>query len=412
MWSSDIGEDAAPDGYLMRTLDSGSVVRVVFAALLLSVAGAAQGQLLPAPLYAVTDLGSLSFEEESMAWAINDAGVVVGYSGSQAFRWEDGVISELPALNGQVSRAFGINENGLIVGELEIEFGIYHAFKLDGETVHDLGTLGGMHSVAYGINIHGHVVGQSRATGNVTHAFFHDGTEMIDLGTLGGTFSVAYAINDSGVIVGQSQTESYDFHSFRWEDGVMTDIGEAGGDYNLAQAINNEGIIAGSGNVDGSPFHAVRWDDPGTLVDLGDLGRSPSEGYGINEDGHVVGYSDRPLRHPGLNAFIHRGDIMRDLTEMIDPTNGWKLDVAQDINNRGRIVGYGVLNDIQVRAFLAIPLPICRADFNDDGVVNTLDFIGFLNAYNIQDIKADFNGDEVVNTLDFIGFLNAYNGGC
>ena len=103
---------------------------------------------------------------------------------------------------------------------------------------------------------------------------------------------------------------------------------------------------------------------------------------------------------------------MRDLTEMIVRDNGWKLDVAQDINNRGRIVGYGVLNDIPVRAFLATPLPICRADFNDDGVVNTMDFIGFLNAYNIQDIKADFNGDNVINTLDFIGFLNAFNEGC
>lgn len=54
----------------------------------------------------------------------------------------------------------------------------------------------------------------------------------------------------------------------------------------------------------------------------------------------------------------------------------------------------------------------CQADFNSDGIVNTLDFIGFLNAYNTGDDRADFNGDGVVNTLDFIGFLNAYNEGC
>lgn len=396
----------------MRTSVLDHVFSGVCSALLLSAAASGQGPVLPAPAYAVTDLGSLSFEDESMAWAINDAGVVVGYSGSQAFRWEDGVMSELTALNGRVCRAFGINENGLIVGEMEIEFGIYHAFLLDGETLYDLGTLGGMHSVGYGINIHGHVVGQSKVAGNQTHAFVHNGTEMIDLGTLGGVFSVAYAINDSGVIVGQSMTSTNKYHAFVWEDGVMTDIGQDGRDYNLAQAINNERIIAGSGYVDSATYHAVRWDAPGTMVDLGDLGRAPSEAYGINEVGHVVGYSDKPLRHPGLNAFIHRGDIMRDLTEMISRDENWMLDVAQDINNKGRIVGYGVFNDIQVRAFMLTPLPICRADFNDDGVVNTLDFIAFLNAYNVQDASADFNGDGVVNTLDFIEFLNAYSEGC
>ncbi len=54
----------------------------------------------------------------------------------------------------------------------------------------------------------------------------------------------------------------------------------------------------------------------------------------------------------------------------------------------------------------------CEADFNNDGVVNTLDFIAFLNAFTSGDVKADFNGDGVVNTLDFIAFLNAFTAGC
>lgn len=55
---------------------------------------------------------------------------------------------------------------------------------------------------------------------------------------------------------------------------------------------------------------------------------------------------------------------------------------------------------------------LCPADFNNDGIVNTLDFIAYLNAYNVGDPRADMNGDGVVNTLDFIAFLNAYNEGC
>lgn len=54
----------------------------------------------------------------------------------------------------------------------------------------------------------------------------------------------------------------------------------------------------------------------------------------------------------------------------------------------------------------------CPADFNNDGIVNTLDFLDFLNAYNASDPAADFNSDGTVNTLDFLMFLNAFNLGC
>lgn len=54
----------------------------------------------------------------------------------------------------------------------------------------------------------------------------------------------------------------------------------------------------------------------------------------------------------------------------------------------------------------------CPADFNGDTVVNTLDFVAFLNAFVSQDASADFNGDTVVNTLDFVAFLNAFVAGC
>ncbi len=54
----------------------------------------------------------------------------------------------------------------------------------------------------------------------------------------------------------------------------------------------------------------------------------------------------------------------------------------------------------------------CPADFNGDTVVNTLDFVAFLNAFVAQDGAADFNGDTVVNTLDFVAFLNAFVAGC
>jgi len=54
----------------------------------------------------------------------------------------------------------------------------------------------------------------------------------------------------------------------------------------------------------------------------------------------------------------------------------------------------------------------CRADFNGDGEVNTLDVLAFLNAWAAGDPSADFNGDGVINTLDVLAFLNAWAAGC
>ncbi|MCW5776121.1 MAG: S8 family serine peptidase [Phycisphaeraceae bacterium] len=56
--------------------------------------------------------------------------------------------------------------------------------------------------------------------------------------------------------------------------------------------------------------------------------------------------------------------------------------------------------------------PSCKADCNGDTVVDTLDFICFLNAFNSGGSYADFNGDTVIDTLDFIAFLNAFTAGC
>jgi|GEM_PF-2297641 len=57
-------------------------------------------------------------------------------------------------------------------------------------------------------------------------------------------------------------------------------------------------------------------------------------------------------------------------------------------------------------------MPWCIADFNRDGVVNTLDVLAFLNAYAAGDASADINRDGVINTLDVLAFLNAYTAGC
>ncbi len=77
-----------------------------------------------------------------------------------------------------------------------------------------------------------------------------------------------------------------------------------------------------------------------------------------------------------------------------------------------RIGGAGGERGFYVLSVGEIVPNTCYADFNQDGVLNTLDFLMFLNAWTAQENAADFNDDGVVNTLDVLAYLNAYNAGC
>ena len=123
----------------------------------------------------------------------------------------------------------------------------------------DLGTLGGLNSHAYGINNNGYVVGRSQFRSNnaAYHAFLYDGANMTDLGTLGGTNSHAEAINDLNQVVGCSLIfGSSDWHAFIYESGNLLDLNtlipsDSGWVLERAYDINNSGQIVGFGSING-----------------------------------------------------------------------------------------------------------------------------------------------------------------
>jgi probable HAF family extracellular repeat protein len=123
-----------------------------------------------------TDLGTLG-GDMSMADAINSHGVVVGLSltaGTQtspdgpvhAFVYQNGTMTDLtPALGFNWSRAYGINSQGVIVGDMSSSFyGPWHAFMLVNGQATDLNSLlppqsGWTLVAATGINDLGQIVG-------------------------------------------------------------------------------------------------------------------------------------------------------------------------------------------------------------------------------------------------------------
>ena len=210
----------------------------------------------------------LDLGPNTVANDLNNAGQVVGHSGpagaERAFRWQDGILTDLGTLGGSTSSATAINDAGQIAGISLTATGESAAFLWQSGVMYDIGALGG----ATDINRSGQVAvtgpWQTYATlWTPTTANGATGS-LQSLGALPPdyygqyesvwTYSVAAGVNDLGTVVGSSLTVhsyadefgGYFFETsqgFLWSDGVMEGLPELPG----ATAINNAGQIVGNG---------------------------------------------------------------------------------------------------------------------------------------------------------------------
>ena len=304
--------------------------------------------------YVVEDLGALAGDTSSVALAINADGDVVGWSmgqaGTRAFLYTKahGMVA-LPGLPDKPqSVARDINDAGVIVGSANAGgTDLGHAVLWsDGSVVQDLGTLGtGFYSEAWGVNNLGQVVGWSYTneghglTG--VHGFLYSEKEgLIDLTPESDTGS-ALDINDAGQVTGY-KTAFGGYHAFRWQGGTFVDLGVLPGfAYSFGWAINASGQVAGnSTSGSGNSERFVRYTDGGGLQNLGGAGEH-NVGWGINAWGTVVGTRGQSQSR----AVLHRdAGGLQDLDTLIDPSLGWVLLGANDINDKGQIVGYAFNN--------------------------------------------------------------------
>ena len=146
---------------------------------------------------------------------LNDQKQIVGqiHEGSvkKAFAWQEGTFEALGTLGGENSIAYDINDEGWIVGEASTdgELAIHAVLWQEGE-VTDLGTIGDgpdATSRALGINEAGVIVGEAQV-GDMMHAVVWEDGEIFDLNTLlpaeteWDLLSTAVSINDRGWITG------------------------------------------------------------------------------------------------------------------------------------------------------------------------------------------------------------------
>ncbi len=368
--------------------------------------------------YTITDLGALIAGPQSVGWDVNNAGQATGWSnrGSTAtnyrpYFYNNGVITNLAPLGtGTNALAISMNESGRIVGYSELApqapggafSGQIHGYFSDnGGVLKDIGTFGGPSSQAWGVNDNGVVVGQAQNASSQSRPFVwrdlnNDGlwqlSEMIDVGWInGGVNGRMFAINNNNVAVGNNIDGATGFQTATlWKDengngisdpGELRLLGTLGGPTSFAQGINDNGYVSGVTDINGFASNgrtmqrAFIWhddngngvSDPGEMKNLGTLGGEFSAALRINATNEIIGWSDAV----GINtahAMRWKNNFMLDLNAAIPQNSGWTLVEARGLSDNGKITGYGTINGA-THAYLLKPALIAQT-VNFDPIAN------------------------------------------
>jgi probable HAF family extracellular repeat protein len=298
------------------------------------------------------DLGTLGGPnswDNPFGGEINDRGELVGYSETS-----------VPDPDGEDVCGFG---TGLICRPFLWKNGHMSA----------LPTLGGNNGQASAMNNHGQITGfaengivDSTCPPNKTNnriqlpVLWENGKAQALPTLIGDTDGEANAINDLGQAVGNTGTcGGATNHAVSWENGAASQLFDYG-TFALAFGINNQGQIVGMvGSPDTPTFYAALWQN-GAITNLRTLpGDFAAIASGINNHGQVVG-STLDSSFNWSHAFIWQDGVMTSLDTLFPASANLLPTMANQINERGQIVGMGTVlsgpHTGETHAFLATPV--------------------------------------------------------
>lgn len=308
------------------------------------------------PTYNLTAIG------DGSGWRINEAGQVAGWSNiaNKAYLYTPGVGRTLidPAPFATSSLAYGINNAGEVVGYSQFSGGGgSQPFKFslaDGlqpltrptTTSPFLPYLRGV-----SINDHGSVAGdQWYSTAETGPQMNPSGVNVID-------------VNNSNLFAGSTVNFATGYRTAAlWSPTTgLQSVGGIGGNTSTFMALNDSGWAVGYGENQWFVEHAMLYDGS-TLIDIGAQfgARTFSQAYGVSESGLVVGrftpggqYGNGPVHAFAYSSEYGAFDLNGALAA--GQGDGWVLLSAQDATADGRIVGWGSLNGT-ISAFVLTPV--------------------------------------------------------
>ena len=248
----------------------------------------------------------------------------------------------------------GFSQNGELdplTGNPELKAALWK-----GGQVIDLGTLGGNGASANAINDRGQIFGGALNTipdsdssfpffvpgATQVHAVLWEHGKIFDLGTLGGTDSVVYQSNELGQAMGISFTDNVRHgstllpttHPFLWERGRMEDIGSLGGTFSEGYGLNDHGEVVGFSLLDGDAIeHPFLWRH-GILTDLGTFGGNNGEAWEINDSGNIAGWAELHASQ-SHHGFLWKNGHLIDL----GAPHGNPCSEGETINHFDQVVG-------------------------------------------------------------------------
>jgi len=299
-------------------------------------------------------------------------------------------IIDLGLLGANPGQPLVITNNGLIVGGVTVSDGTEHATLWYRNFKADFGKpgLGGVNNLAFAVNDRGQAVGEAETstadpnkedfcgfkamgfpkTGNTCVPFLWQNGVMTALPTLGGLNGVANGVNSRGDAVGTAETAASDtkcplpqlleFKPVLWTNGKPEELPTVGGDLEgIANAINDKGQAVGSSGgcttfntinlYNLAPVHAILW-EKGSATDLKSLGGAFGNfAESINNQGHVVGYSDLAGDTTFDGFFWTKETGMQDLKTL----SGDAASLAIGINDSDEVVGVSLDAKFNPRAF-------------------------------------------------------------
>jgi probable HAF family extracellular repeat protein len=266
----------------------------------------------------------------SRALGVNDGGMVVGQAAGRPFVWDAGRLW-FPFPTG-AGEATAVDDSGGVVGwRLDGQLDVPWTASRPGDTPADLPLPPGV-TCGRALAVAGGIVAGMVGVGTTRWAVTWRAGEASVLRGLGGDESEAHAVHRSGLVAGSAQDRHGRWRACTWVDGVAHDLGTLGGPDAAADAVSTDGrAIVGRASVRGGRSHACLWLD-GVAHDLGTLGGPRSAARATDDRRRIVGVAARP--DGTLRACAWVDGVAHDLGTLGGPTSE-----AAAVSPSGIVVG-------------------------------------------------------------------------